>query len=425
MTIRQVNSTSSATRGWGRVPFDYEARLAFADLAFPDNEYRDRTASLQRRLTERGLAGAVIVGNIDAANVAYLSGYSSPLLGDVVLVVARTGEPVLITDAIVHGEPMHTEIFQTWLRDVRCSPPERARAQYGTAASLRGHLEDVFKQLSLRTSAVGYSGPRDGRVAYAVRELAGSVELIDDELKAMRAVKSSSEVRLLRSAAAIADAALLSGLASVTEGATEHDVAGAIGATMLRKGADGPLYMIQVAAGPRSGLRNVHATSRPLQNGELAYIGFGLRYRGYCARTSRSHPVGRASDDQLRFLEANARIVEAALNGVGPGTAVSELANTAHEVAGRLGVLDDLWAGGHGVGLHTHDRPTISPSSDERFEVGNVFVFEPMLIRTNFGTANAESLYVITEIGVDALSRLPLRTWESTLSDLEHETRTS
>jgi Xaa-Pro aminopeptidase len=233
---------------------------------------------------------------------------------------------------------------------------------------------------------------------------------IDDVLRRMRAIKRPAELQLMRRAGGVADNAYRAGVAEVRPGATEHHIAATIAGTMVRDGAE-PLYMIQVGSGPRSGFRNVRPTGRVLENGDMVYIGFGLRYQGYCMRIGGSTTVGQPDTEQRRFLEANVSIVEEGMRAARAGVRTSLLVDVAEAAAEAHGVRGDLWAGGHGIGAHTHDLPVIAKLSDHLLETGMAFVFEPMLIRSGFGTANAERVYAVTEDGAEPLSSVPLRSW--------------
>jgi hypothetical protein len=50
--------------------------------------------------------------------------------------VVPLGGPVgLTTNAVMHGEPMHSGIQDTWVRDVRCTPHPRMLASASVSPS--------------------------------------------------------------------------------------------------------------------------------------------------------------------------------------------------------------------------------------------------------------------------------------------------
>jgi Xaa-Pro aminopeptidase len=400
---------------FARVPYGPGDRSAWRDLPFDVAEYRRRIAAVQARLAEAGLGGAVVHSQgTDIANLCYLTGWSNPLMGDAVLVVPERGEPALVTDAIVHGEPMHTEIYQAWLDDVRCSPHTRGGVRYRNARSITEHLTDCLADRGLTSGPIGLAGPWPDLLRSALGDaLPGLLaEPFDAALARQRAVKSDAEQALMRQAADIAETALAAAVAAVRPGVSEHDVVAALYATMMSHGADGPLYFVQVVAGPRAGFRNVRPTARPIQDGDPVYIGFGLRYRGYCARAATGLTAGAPSQPWHRLLDANRQILQQSLPLARPGAAVTDMVSAGAQLADELGIGDETWVGGHGIGLHTHDLPTIGPDSTDTFETGMTFIYEPMICRTGLGTANSERVYLMTDAGPQPLAADAPRFWE-------------
>jgi Xaa-Pro aminopeptidase len=192
----------------------------------------------------------------------------------------------------------------------------------------------------------------------------------------------------------------------------EYDVAAALYAAMMSRGADGPLYFVQVVSGPRAGFRNVRPAGRQIADGDPVYIGFGLRYRGYCSRAATGLTAGTPSPQWRRLLEANQRIQQESLALALPGAPVTGMVSAGTRLAGELGVGEETWVGGHGVGLHTHDLPVIGPDSTDTFEPGMTFIYEPMICRTGLGTANSERVYLMTGAGAEPLARDAPRPWE-------------
>ena len=399
---------------FARVPYAPADRAAWRDLPFDVEEYRRRVAAVQARLAESELAGAVVHGKgTDMANLWYLSGWPNPLMGDALLVIPAHGDPTLITDAIVHGEPMHTEISQAWMDDVRCSPHTHAGATYRNVRTLTEHLTDCLAECGLTAGRLGVSGPWSDGLRAALADASGGLrtEPIDAALARLRAVKSPAEQAVMRRAAEIAETALASAVAAVRPGARELDVAAAIYATMISEGADGAIYFVQVVSGPRAGFRNVRPTARQLTEGDPVYIGFGLRYQGYCARVATGLTAGTPSPEWRGLLDANRQMLRQSLAAARPGAPVTDVTDAGTRLADELGVGQETWVGGHGLGLHTHDLPLIGPHSTDIFEVDQTFICEPMICRTGLGTANSERVYLMTAAGPEPLAGAQ-RPWE-------------
>jgi len=345
MTV-QSQATPSTPTGWARVPWDADARRGWREIPFSIDEYEARITTLRQLVEKLGLNGCIVHGNgNDVANILYYAAWSNPYGGHALLVVPAHGRsPALLTSSIVHGEPMHTEIYATWSDDVRCTPVRENARPYAGAPTLEDMLIDVVHETGMDTGRLGFVGRFGGAFRDLIRERTNGIREL-------------------------------------------------------------------AASGPRSGFRNVRPTSRRLEQGDFIYIGMGLRHRGYCGRISTGNTIGAPSPSQLAFLDANVEIVEKALAVATPGVRAVELVRVAEAVGAELGVTRDQWPGGHGLGIHTHEPPFINPESDDTIEVGMTFVFEPMLIRTGFGTANAERVYLMTPDGARSLSDVPLTVW--------------
>jgi Xaa-Pro aminopeptidase len=400
---------------FARVPYGPDDRAAWRDLPFDLGEYRRRLAAVQARLAESQLAGAIVhsVG-ADIANLCYLSGWSNPLMGDALLVIPARGEPTLVTNAIVHGEPMHTEIYQAWFDDVRCSPHTRGGVSYRNTPTITEHLVDCLSQHGMTAGRFGLSGPwsNELRDALAAAFPGLRAEPFDATLAQLRAIKSPAEQAVMRQASDIAEIALASAVTAVRPGAREYDVTAALYAAMMSHGADGPLYFVQVVSGPRAGFRNVRPTGRQMEDGDPVYIGFGLRYRGYCARAATAVTAGTPSPQWRRLLDANRQILSQSLAAARPAAIVTDMVSFGTRLAEEFGVGQETWVGGHGIGLHTHDLPLIGPDSADTLEVGMTFIYEPMICRTGLGTANSERVYLMTATGPQPLASNAPRPWE-------------
>ena len=98
-----------------KVPWDREARLAQDGLAFPRDEYEARIEKVRLGMQEADLSHLIAYGNYaDPGNITYLSGFFTRH-GDSFVVVPLEGEPTLLTNWVMHDEPMHSEIWTTWL----------------------------------------------------------------------------------------------------------------------------------------------------------------------------------------------------------------------------------------------------------------------------------------------------------------------
>lgn len=112
-----------------RIPYDQAERLKWLEVPFPIEEYQARLDRLQRLMAQRGFDALVVYqAGADWSNIKYLVGFDN-FWGAGILLIAPEGDPVLVTNAIFHGEPMHSSFHTTFIRDVRpvCIPTRPPR----------------------------------------------------------------------------------------------------------------------------------------------------------------------------------------------------------------------------------------------------------------------------------------------------------
>lgn len=397
--------------GWGRVPWGWQERRRWLDLPFSEEEYRRRIDGVRRAAESHGVDAVVVVGDAaDKGTVRYLSNFEVLFGGHALIVVsAESDEPVLISNSVMHGEPMHSGFWMTWLRDARAVMSPRTG---GTPGGLWSELASLLGERGA-TRRVGVCGHGARfELELRLRERLPDCQLIDvtAEVDNLQAYKSPSEVGVLRRSALAADAGMRAALEACRVGTPETVVAAEAAKAMYAAGAE-DLVFLSVVAGPLSGFKHALPRQRPLEDGDMVFLDMGCSVNGYLSDTSRCAVAGTASDEQLGFLAAAEQIEETIFRRMKPGATIGELATQGQELADGLGVGRYLYFRGHGIGTSTHVPPAFFPGSPVAFEPGMVYAFEPMLVRQDFGTAVVENVLHMTEQGAVALNESP-KTWE-------------
>jgi len=215
-----------------------------------------------------------------------------------------------------------------------------------------------------------------------------------------RALKDDYELALLRHATAVTDAALSSALAHARAGVSELDLAAILSSEMIRHGVQ-PGFLV-VTAGPRSAFSDVNASARRLEPGDLVRFDIGGTVAGYWSDTACTANVGEP-DRTVRNI--NAALVAshlAAFESIKPHVPANEVFETALAVAHREG-LSRLRRHhvGHGLGLQSHEYPTLSAHNTALLEPGMVVNVEVPYYRPGWGGIMYEDTMLITESGVE------------------------
>ena len=227
-------------------------------------------------------------------------------------------------------------------------------------------------------------------------------------IERLRLKKRPEEVARIRQAQALAERALERALALLRPGVEEREVALEIEFFLRKEGAEGVAFPPIVASGARGALPHAGASEKRLEPGELITLDLGAKVAGYHSDMTRTVALGKPSPEMRRVYEAVQEALEVALQGLKPGRTGKEVDALAREALGRHG-LDRYFVHslGHGVGLAVHEGPGLSPYTEEVLEPGMVVTVEPGVYLPGVGGVRIEELVLITEDGIELLSRFP------------------
>ncbi len=396
-----------------KVPFDWEARQPWLDLPFPMDEYTGRIARLRAKMAERQLDCLFVYAGLpDLGSVMYLCNFQSRA-GHTLLVLPIAADPVLVTTSVLHGEPMHTGIQNTWVRDI---VPGLNAYNVREPRNIADMAVDAVRERQIRTERPGLVGHATlpGPIARRLEERLGRAPAAATDLvRDLRKIKGPRELALMRKAGEITDRAIEAGLAAARPGMTESELAAKIAEAAYAGGAE-RMAVLWVAAGPRSALKNVPPKPIPMQPGDLVNMDVGVVWGGYLTDCHRTLVLGEPTRRQRAMLEA---CLEASLRTsevLRPGLPIVEAQLAMRQVAEQAGLLDIYFSEigfGHGGGLAITEEPSLYWGNPEPFEAGMTFFLEPMFIDHAVGTVCIEDVVAITASGCEFLTNVRRRTW--------------
>jgi Xaa-Pro aminopeptidase len=244
----------------------------------------------------------------------------------------------------------------------------------------------------------------------ALCEALSGVDLlpIGVELDDLRLMKDESELLLLEKCAAIASKALLGIMEMIRPGVREREIALELEFSMKRGGADEKAFDFIVASGPRGAFPHGKASDKPLERGELVTIDFGAVLCGYHSDETVTFAVGNTDGKQQEIYSIVKDARDMALEALKPGTSLKELDGVARGFIAEKGYSDYFVHGlGHGVGLEVHERPVLSPRSEQKAVEGMVFTIEPGIYIPGWGGVRIEDTVVVTRDGWRMLTGVP------------------
>jgi Xaa-Pro dipeptidase len=390
------------------VPYDPDARAPWIELRFTREEYAKRLERVRVQVDALGLDALLVVGDGgNPGDVAYLSNYA-PHFGTTLLLLPLVGDSVVITDALLHGEPMHSMLWDVLFEDLR---PAAARPDYppGTLTEL---AVEAIHERNLATSRIGIasSATLSMRHADELRAALPDVRWSDGTLALLRAraLKSPAEIAHMRRACEITGVGIQAALGALGRGVSEREVANAAHAAMFMAGAEELGFDTAVSSGPRAGLKHAAPTNRQMLDGDLVFLDMGAEIGGYHADISRCAGVGQLDADRQGMLDAAREIFATTFAAAKPGAPVRDLYRAAERAARHAGYIADYMPNGlgHGLGLALFELPFLGPDDTSLLEPGMIFALEPMLVRYGVGTAVVEETVLITDDGPETLSGL-------------------
>ena len=346
-----------------------------------------RLQSLRRKMrTER--LNALIISSPE--HVRYLTGFS----GSHGIVAVTATDAVFITDPRYRIQSAHE--VRTMRRVVGvgsvfdllsgCGILRRCRIVGFEAESL-----PVSRYRQLRRSLRGLK----------LRGASGIVE-------ALAVVKDTREKALLSRAASISDAVFRDLLPTIRPGITEREVAARISWLNRVHGAEDDSFPPLVVSGTRGALPHGTPTTKKIHKGELVTIDFGSRIGGYGSDMTRTIAVGRISARLRSMYEVVQEALGAAFHAARGGIPARELDRAARTcIEGRKLGKYFVHALGHGIGLHTHERPRVSPLSTEVLMSGSVITLEPGVYIAGLGGVRIEDDVILGPNDCRLLTRTP------------------
>lgn len=134
-------------------------------------------------------------------------------------------------------------------------------------------------------------------------------------------------------------------------------------------------------------------SDRPLAEGDIVGLDFGVVYEGYYADSAITVAVGRIDDCSSRLIDTTRRCLEAGIEQLWPGRRIGDVGAAVQAVAEEAGygVVRDFV--GHGIGRALHEDPQVPnfgvAGRGRALKAGMVLAVEPMI---NEGSASVRVL---------------------------------
>lgn len=346
-------------------------------------EYSRRARAVRARCKEHGVDGLIITG---AENIRYLTGFSGHDSWGLVL----PRSVALITDSR-YSEQAQGEC-------VSCRIVEH-----------RGGLAKEAERIVSKLKQIATLGVEDScsvSLLKGIRKvLSPKIKPVSGIVENVRAVKTESEVKLIRKAARIAFDAMDWALKQLEVGMTERQFAALYEYKLSDFGAT--IGFETIAAFGPNGSRNHHQPgSRKLKKIDTILLDFGANYQGYTSDMTRCFAVGKVTPYFRKVYETVAKSQQNAIAAIKAGVKGCDVDAVARTVIAKTDLPVFGHGTGHGLGLEVHEAPSLSGMDKKTvLKAGHVVTVEPgIYLPGKLGVRLEDDIWV-TEQGAKILSR--------------------
>ncbi|MDL2287347.1 aminopeptidase P family protein [Eubacteriales bacterium OttesenSCG-928-G02] len=224
----------------------------------------------------------------------------------------------------------------------------------------------------------------------------------------LRRIKSNDEIKFIKTAQEITDAAFEHITDFIRKGVTEQRIAAEIEFFMRLNGADGIAFETIVVSGQNSSLPHGVPSETEIAKDSFITMDFGAKFNGYCSDMTRTVVFGKATDKMKNLYSIVLDAQQAALDFAKPGAACSDVDKAARDVISKAGYGEYFGhSTGHSLGLEIHESPRFSSNSTDIAQAGNIMTVEPgIYLPGEFGVRIEDMIY-ITETGTENLTKSP------------------
>ncbi len=346
-----------------------------------------------RPLLDAAHCDALVV--TDLTNIRYLTGFT----GSAAIVLVTADDVVFVSDGRYRTQSADQldAAGVTARIEIVAADPDQVLADAAVAAGVR--------RLGLESQSVTWAQQlRWSQELFSAGELVPTRSVVEE----LRLVKDDGEAARIRSACAIADAALAQVRGRLSESPTEIEFGLELDATMRALGADDVSFETIVASGPNGAKPHHHPSGRHIAEGDLVVVDFGALVDGYHSDMTRTVAVGDVGEERRRMLGVVLESQDAGVSAVRAGATAAEVDAACRSVIDEAGWGEAfLHSTGHGVGLDIHEEPRVSARSTATLVAGHVVTVEPGVYLPGLGGVRIEDTVLVTSDGCDRLTLAP------------------
>jgi Xaa-Pro dipeptidase len=377
-------------------------------LHFQLSEYAGRVAKARAALATAGLDGLLM---FQQESMYYLTGYDTfGFCFFQCLYLGADGQMALLTRAPDLRQARHTstlEDIRIWTDSAGAEPAKQLKDMLDSLGA-RG------KRLGIETNSYGltyFNGKAVHEALEGFCRLSEATRLIDK----LRVVKSAAELKFVRKAGELGDAALKAGVSKAKAGADEGAILAAQQAAVFAGGGDYPGNEFIIGSGHDALLCRYKSGRRKLSKRDQLTLEFAGVYRHYHAALMRTVIIGKPKKQHEKMDEAARAALAACEEKMRPGNVAGDVFMAHARVMDEYGLRPHrLNACGYSLGAKFTpswmDYPMFYEGNPEPIVPSQVFFAHMILMDSDSETAFCLGrTYIVTDRKPEPLSRYPLK----------------
>lgn len=385
---------------------------------YPYSEWTTRITRAQQLMEENGVDCLVLW---ERENIRYFFGFQTihwwlKSIQSAVGIIPLEGEPIIIVPGFFQGNAEGL----TWANNIRIIPnphqPKIMRELPGDVAEVIKEIGYGNKRIALESGPLGCMYiPRPVNDIEALKATLPDAKFVDGDkvIWGCRMIKSPLELERIRKSIQATIAVQLAIVTGYRPGMTEVDLWKIINKVQaeqegIRLGDDITGWAHFICSADKASFSDVQALEgAPItKDGVISYDATSY-YKGYGPDNARIWQVGPITPEIRRAYDTIFAAEDAAGDMLKPGVTANEVYEAMYSVVREAG-YQCLDMGGHGVGLDSHEPPSIDAWNPQIIEEGMTLSIEPWLITKDGGIFGIQDTYVVTKTGcfkIDGLDR--------------------
>jgi Xaa-Pro aminopeptidase len=221
-----------------------------------------------------------------------------------------------------------------------------------------------------------------------------------------RQIKSEREIKSIKAAQAITDAAFTHILSFIRAGRTETEIAAELEYFCRKNGSAGMAFQTIVVSGKNSSLPHGVPSDTTITKNSFITMDFGAKLDGYCSDMTRTVVLGKADSEMRHVYNTVLEAQRLALCCVKSGVTGAEVDRAARNYINSNGYEGKFGhSTGHSLGLEIHEQPRFSSAWSEKILAGTVMTVEPGVYLPGKYGVRIEDMVLVTDAGCENLTR--------------------